>query len=110
MVRTAPATWQVRRGPLPGVRSHYKDALCARGKVGNVTVHRIGFTTNRPGIAELKRFPLHLNKYYFQVAAYWKAAQLQGWSDTQLAEAFAYLGLTVFTGYFLNYAQTAPDI
>jgi hypothetical protein len=28
---------------------------------------------------------------------------------TQLAEAFAYLGLTLFTGYFLNYAQTDPD-
>lgn len=40
----------------------------------------------------------------------WKAAQQSGWSDTQLAEAFAYLGLTVFTGYFLNYAQTDPDV
>jgi hypothetical protein len=40
----------------------------------------------------------------------WKAAQQGGWSDEQLAEAFAYLGLTVFTGYFLNYAQTDTDI
>jgi hypothetical protein len=40
----------------------------------------------------------------------WKAAQQGGWSDTQLAEAFAHLGLTVFTGYFLNYAQTDPDV
>jgi hypothetical protein len=40
----------------------------------------------------------------------WQAAQQGGWSDTQLAEAFAYLGLTVFTGYFLNYAQTDPDV
>ena len=40
----------------------------------------------------------------------WKAAQQGGWSDAQLAEAFAYLGLTVFTGYFLNYAQTDPDV
>ena len=39
----------------------------------------------------------------------WKAALLGGWSDQQLAEAFAYLGLTVFTGYFLNYAQTDAD-
>ena len=39
----------------------------------------------------------------------WKAAQQVGWNDAQLAEAFAYLGLTLFTGYFLNYAQTAPD-
>ena len=40
----------------------------------------------------------------------WKAAQQGGWSDSQLAEAFAQLGLTVFTGYFLNYAQTELDV
>jgi hypothetical protein len=39
----------------------------------------------------------------------WKAAQQGGWSDAQLAEAFVQLGLTVFTGYFLNYAQTEKD-
>lgn len=39
----------------------------------------------------------------------WGAARSAGWSDAELAEAFAYLGLTVFTGYFLNYAQTSPD-
>lgn len=42
--------------------------------------------------------------------ATWKVARQTGWSDTQLAEAFAYLGLTVFTGYFLNYAQTDLDV
>jgi hypothetical protein len=42
--------------------------------------------------------------------ATWKAAQQAGWSDAQLAEVFAYLGLTLFTGYFLNYAQTDPDV
>jgi hypothetical protein len=42
--------------------------------------------------------------------ATWKAAQQSGWSDAQLTEAFAYLGLTVFTGYFLNYAQTDSDV
>jgi hypothetical protein len=40
----------------------------------------------------------------------WQAALQHGWSDTQLAEAFAYLGLTIFTGYFLNYAQVDPDV
>jgi hypothetical protein len=40
----------------------------------------------------------------------WRAALEHGWSDAQLAEAFVYLGLTVFTGYFLNYAQTDPDV
>ena len=41
--------------------------------------------------------------------ATWKAAQQAGWSDEQLADAFAYVGATVFTGYFLNYAQTDMD-
>ena len=40
----------------------------------------------------------------------WKAAQQAGWSDEQLTDAFAYLGATVFTGYFLNYAQTDLDV
>jgi len=40
----------------------------------------------------------------------WRAAQQASWSDAQLADAFAQLGLTVFTGYFLNYAQTEPDL
>jgi len=40
----------------------------------------------------------------------WQAAQQGGWGDAELAEAFAHLGLTMFTGYFLNYAQTASDV
>ena len=40
----------------------------------------------------------------------WKSAQDAGWNDEQLSEAFAYLGRTVFTGYFLNYAQTELDV
>jgi hypothetical protein len=42
--------------------------------------------------------------------ATWESAQQAGWSDEQLADAFAYLGATVFTGYFLNYAQTDLDV
>jgi hypothetical protein len=41
--------------------------------------------------------------------ATWNQAQGAGWNDEQLAEAFAYLGLTLFTGYFLNYARTDID-
>ena len=40
----------------------------------------------------------------------WARAAGSGWSDEQLAEAFVYLGLTVFTSYFLNYAGTELDI
>lgn len=42
--------------------------------------------------------------------ANWKAAQQAGWSDEQLSDAFAYVGATVFTGYFLNYAETDLDV
>src|SRR5262249_55020974 len=42
--------------------------------------------------------------------ATWDLAIACGWNDEQLAEAFAYLGLTVFTCYFLSYADTELDI
>lgn len=42
--------------------------------------------------------------------ATWARAVAAGCTDDELAEAFAYLGLTVFTAYFLNYAQTELDI
>ena len=45
-------------------------------RMGNVFVHRIGFATPNPSIADLKKFPLQGNKYYFQVAAYLKAVEL----------------------------------
>jgi alkylhydroperoxidase family enzyme len=40
----------------------------------------------------------------------WHRAVDAGWTDEQLAEAFAYLGLAVFTSYFLNYAETEIDV
>jgi len=40
----------------------------------------------------------------------WDRAVGLGWTAAQLAEAFAYLGLTVFTSYFLNYADTEIDV
>ncbi len=45
-------------------------------KIGNVTVHRIGFSKNNPAIEDLQRFPLSLNKYLFQFSAAWKAIKL----------------------------------
>jgi hypothetical protein len=42
--------------------------------------------------------------------ATWQQAAACGWTSEQLAEAFGYLALTVFTAYFLNYAQTPVDL
>jgi alkylhydroperoxidase family enzyme len=40
----------------------------------------------------------------------WQQATASGWTSEELAEAFAYLGLTIFTAYFLTYAQTPLDL
>jgi alkylhydroperoxidase family enzyme len=42
--------------------------------------------------------------------AAWDRALAAGCTDDDLAEAFAYLGLTMFTAYFLNYAGTELDV
>lgn len=40
----------------------------------------------------------------------WSAALDNGWADVQLAEAFGYLSVAVFTSHFLNYAATEIDL
>jgi glycosyltransferase involved in cell wall biosynthesis len=59
------------------VTSRVDSTLPKVERVGNVLVHRIGFSTRRPDMADLKKFPLHLNKFYFQIAAFIKAWSLQ---------------------------------
>lgn len=45
-------------------------------KIGNVTIYRIGFTRTGATIADLKKFPLVLNKFIFQFSAAKKAQEL----------------------------------
>lgn len=59
------------------VTLRFDDNLPRVEKVGNVLVHRIGFTKKGATIAELGTFPLHLNKYWYQLAAFFKAYELQ---------------------------------
>ncbi|MDF3833932.1 carboxymuconolactone decarboxylase family protein [Cupriavidus basilensis] len=76
-----------------------------------VAVLRTGTTTGDAKIDALTRVVREAAANSGKVTdATWKAAQQAGWSDEQLTEAFAFLGLTVFTGYFLNYAQTDTDL
>lgn len=58
------------------ITAHYDRALPKVEQVGSVLVHRIGLS--RPGveIGDLRRFPLHLNKYLFQIQAYFTACRL----------------------------------
>ncbi|MCG2623671.1 carboxymuconolactone decarboxylase family protein [Arthrobacter sp. I2-34] len=40
----------------------------------------------------------------------WQAALDAGWSDTELAEAFAHLADNLYTDYISHYAHTEPDL
>lgn len=57
--------------------NRYDKALPKMEKLGHVTVHRIGIATHNPTMADLRKFPLHLNKLLFQFLAFFKAKQLQ---------------------------------
>lgn len=66
---------------MPDIEFHmvtlrYDAALPRIEKIGNVLVYRIGFTRPNPSMGDLKKFPLHLNKYWFQFAAAYKAFSL----------------------------------
>src|SRR5438046_1627520 len=44
--------------------------------IGNVTVHRIGFSKPNPRIGELVKSPLKWNKYLFPFISFFKAREL----------------------------------
>jgi glycosyltransferase involved in cell wall biosynthesis len=58
------------------VTLRYDSMLPEIEQVGNVLVHRIGFTRPNPSMADLRKLPLHLNKYLFQFSAAWQASLL----------------------------------
>lgn len=45
-------------------------------RIGNVLVHRIGFSRPNPSIEDLSTYPLRLNKHLFQFLAVWYALAL----------------------------------
>lgn len=58
------------------IAGRYDSTLPKIEQVGNVLVHRIGIATKNPEMGDLRKFPLHLNKFLFQVMAARKAHQL----------------------------------
>ena len=58
------------------VTNRFDSTLPKVEKIGNVLVHRIGITTKNPSMADLRKWPLHLNKFLFQFTAAWKAHRL----------------------------------
>ncbi len=59
------------------VCNRYDSTLPKEEKIGNVMVHRIGFSTKEPTMADLRKLPLHLNKILFQFQAFVFASKLQ---------------------------------
>ncbi len=45
-------------------------------KINNVNVHRIGFALKNPTMADLSKFPLKLNKYFYVFLSFLKAQKL----------------------------------
>lgn len=98
----------VGNGYMIGIASRF--ARMSGWTEEQVATLRAGAATNDPRIDVLTSLVREAAANSGNVKdATWKAAQHAGWSDEQLTEAFAFLGLTVFTGYFLNYAQTDTD-
>lgn len=58
------------------ITNRYDSSLPPIEQIGNVLVHRIGITTTSPTMANLRRWPLHLNKFLYQFLAAWYALRL----------------------------------
>ena len=86
-------------------------ALRSGWRQDQVTALRSGQDLGQPGIDALLAVIRAAAARSGRVSdAIWARATAAGWTDGQLAEAFAYLGLALFTGYFLNYADTDLDL
>lgn len=55
------------------VTIRYDSTLPKFERIGNVNVHRIGFSQMAPSISDLRHFPLVLNRYLFPLLAFRKA-------------------------------------
>ncbi|MCE9541561.1 hypothetical protein K8R03_03315, partial [Candidatus Kaiserbacteria bacterium] len=58
------------------VTNRFDSTLPKVEKVGNVLVHRIGIATKNPSMADLKKWPLKVNKPLFQFLAAFYALRL----------------------------------
>lgn len=58
------------------VTNRYDSTLPKIERIGNVLVHRIGFARPNPSMGDLRRWPLHANKFLFQFLAAWHALRL----------------------------------
>lgn len=111
-----PVAWALNLVTAGAIGNDYMIGIASRfagmsgWSVGEIAALRHGKSIGDVQIDALARVVREAAEHSGEVAdSTWQAAQQAGWSDAALAEAFAYLGLTLFTGYFLNYARTEPD-
>lgn len=86
------------------------STLPAVEKVGNILVHRIGFAKPNPTMADLRKFPLHLNKFLFQFAAPFKAASLERKYSYDAIWGMMAHSTGVPAGLFKTFFPTVPYI
>lgn len=79
-------------------------------KIGNVLVHRIGFTKDNPTMADLRKFPLHLNKLLFQFLAAVKANKLHRKNNYDVVWAMMAHSTGVPAGIFKTFNPKIPYI
>ena len=58
------------------VTLRFNSLLPAFERIGNVNIHRVGFTKAGPSISDLGRLPLVINKYLFPIMGVLKAHSL----------------------------------
>lgn len=54
----------------------FDSSLPKKETIGNITVYRTGFSRKNPTQKDLKKFPLHLNKFIFQFSSVFRAILL----------------------------------
>ncbi len=79
-------------------------------KIGNVTVYRIGFTKDAPTMSDLRKFPLHLNKLWFQLVACIKAHKLNKKNKYDAVWAMMAHGAGVPAGLFKTFHPKVPYV
>lgn len=77
-------------------------------KIGNVLVHRIGFTKDRPSMADLGKLPLYLNKIIFQFSVAWEAHRLHKKYKYDAVWAMMAHGTGVPAGLFKTWNPKVP--
>lgn len=68
----------------------------------------VGFDTRLAALTEVARAAAADTGYVPEPVR--QAALEAGWSDTELAEAFAHIAVNLFTNYFSHYAHTELDV